>query len=621
MTIPKILKRKTTYIVLAIVVAGGLWVVSSRGKGNQPVYETAVATRRDLVQTVEVTGVIKPAARIDLAFKSGGTIETITTKVGATVKKGDVLASLKATDVQFAQRSAAASLSTAQANLNAKLAGSTAQSIKVAQAQVEQSQAAYDKAVSDLTSTKQTTQNAVITAQIALQTARNNLDNQDAIVSQNLQNSVDGARVSLLTALGPLNTGLNDGDQISGVDNTAANQTFLNVLGILDSGSLERAKNSYTTAKIAKIDAETSVRALTSFSSSQDIQNAAAKLQGAITLVQSYLGDVQKVLAASLTNSTSFSDSALSARKATIDADRTAVSAQSSAVLTALQSIKNTSLSKAQTIQQLKDAYTTAQTALDTARTNADVQVRASQTAVSIQQATLDSSKASLDLQRSPPRSVDVAPLRAAVDQAQVAYDKTVSDLQNAEIIAPVDGTISEILPSVGEQISPNVPAIRMVGITSYAIEAEVPEADVTKILVGQTATTTLDAYGDDVKFAGTVIDKDPAETLVQQAVYYKIHVMIDPSGHEVKPGMTANVTINTGSKQNVIVIPLRAVRTDANTQQKTVRTLVNDQPQDHIVELGLKGDDGLVEIANGVQANDTVIVSEKSTKPTTSTP
>lgn len=615
MTVPSFLKKKRTYVVLLLLAAGGWWFYSSRIKNTQPKYESATAEKRDLAQTVEVTGEIKPAARIELAFKNSGTISKISVKVGDAVNKGDVLAELKADDVVFAERSAAAALSVADANLKAKLAGETVQSIRVAEAQVEQAQAAYAKSTADLESTKRTTQDDLKTAEIALQTAKNNLDNQNAIVNQNVQNAYDSARAQLLTALGPLSTGLSDGDQISGVDNTAANQSFVNVLGFLDSGSLDRSKSSYRIAKDAKAAAEKALNALNSSSTKEQIQAAAQLLQTAITQVQTYLTDVQKVLAASITSST-FTTTDLAAKKTTIDADRTSVSAQNTAVLTALQTIKNTELTKTQTVQQLTDAHQTALTAYDTAKTNVEVQVRTAETNVAIQLAALDSAKATLDLKRYGPRAVDLEPLRAAVQQAQVSHDKAVNDLQNVQIISAVTGTISEVLPDIGEQVVANAVAIRMVGTESYDIEAQVPEADITKVLVEQTAVITLDAYGDDVKFKGTVTAKDPAETRIQEAIYYKIRVQIEPGGKEVKPGMTANITVTTDQRAGVLVIPLRAVRTDADTQQKTVRVLLNGVPESRNVTLGLKGDEGRVEVVSGLSAGDAVIVGETGATP-----
>lgn len=607
MTVPKFLKRKSTYIILAVLVGGGLWYAHSRSSSSASQYQTENVTRGNLYQTVAVTGEMKPASSIDLAFKNGGTIGQINVSVGKSVKKGDVLAQLKNDDVTFAMRQAQASLALAQANLNQKLAGSTAQDIRVSETQVEQAQASYDKAVADLASTKQTTQDALNSAQIAMQTAQNNLNNQGAIITQNVQNAYDSARTQLLTALGPLNTGLSDGDQISGVDNTAANQSYVNLLGFLDAGSMDRAKASYKVAKDAKNAAETAINALNSGSTPEAITNAATLLQNAVVLVQSYLTDVQAVLAATITSS-QLTSTDLAAKKGTIDADRTTVSAQSSAVLGALQSIKNATLSQTQTGQQLQDAYDTAVASYDTAKVNADVQVRASQTSVDIEKAALDAAQAALDLKKSGPRAVDLAPLRAAVTQAQVAYEQAVNNLQNVQIIAPVDGTISNVGPNVGEQIAPNAVAVSMVGTQSYEVEAEVPEADITKVLVGQAVTTTLDAYGDDVQFAGSVTAKDPAETRIQDAIYYKIHVQIDPAGKEVKPGMTANVTVNTGGATGVLIMPLRAVRTAADGT-KTVRVLVNGQPQDRTVTIGLKGDDGLVEVTSGVKEGEQVIV------------
>lgn len=611
MAIPAFLKKKRTYIILGLLIVGYFGISWLRGGKSGTTYETAAVEKRDLLQTVEVTGELKPAARIDLAFKNSGTIKTINVKIGDKVKKGDILAELKSDDVVFASRSANAALALAQANLRARIAGETDQSIRVAIAVVDQSQASYDKALADLASTKLTTADAIRVATLALQTASNNLANQDATVSQTVQNAYDSARASLLTALGPLQTALSDGDQISGVDNTAANQTYLNVLGFLDSGSLDRSKNSYLIAKAAKIAAETQVKALAASSTKDEITAAGATLSNAITSVQTYLTDIQKVLAASLTNS-SFTATILASYKTTIDADRVSVSAQNSTVLTALQTIKNAELSRTQTVSQLKDAYDTAATNLQTAETNATTQIRTAETNVEIQKASLEQAKASLDLKKAPPREVDLAGLRASVAQAQVNAEKATNDLQNIQIIAPVDGTVAEVIPDIGELIQATVTAIRLIGTEYYDIEALVPEADIAKVEVGQTSTITLDAYGDSVVFNGTVTAEDPDQTKVQDAVYYKIRVQIEPAGHDIKPGMTANVTVKTDERKDALVIPLRAVRTAAD-DTKSVRVLKNKVPENRTVEIGLRGDEGRVEVTKGLAEGEIVITGETS--------
>ncbi|MBU1349218.1 efflux RND transporter periplasmic adaptor subunit [Patescibacteria group bacterium] len=608
MAIPAFLKKKRTYIVLAAVILLVAWYAYAKSKSGQVTYETAAVERRDLVQTVEVTGEIKPAARIDLAFKQSGTISDVNVKVGDKVMKGDVLAELKDDDVVFALRSANAALAVAAANLNARLAGETDQAIRVAETQVDQAQAGYDKAVADLASTKLTTQNAIDVAELNVQTAKNSLANQDAVVSQAVQNSYDSARATLSSALGPLQVGLTDGDKIVGVDDTASNQMYKNVLGFLDYGSMETARNSYVVAKAAKQAADTAVNALSSASTKDQILAAADTVLDAISKVQTFLSDVQRVLSASMT-SQYLTATELAAKKATIDADRTTISAQNTTVLTAVQTTKNTELTKTQTIDQLQDAYTSALTALDTARTNAATQVTAAESAVAVQAAGLEASKATLDLRRSGPRAVDVAGLRAAVEQAQVNADKAANDLKNIQIVAPVDGTVSEVIPDVGELVQTGITIVRMVGTSSYDIEALVPETDIAKVEVGQSASITLDAYGDDVTFTGTVTAEDPDQTKVQEAIYYKIRVQIDREDRDVKPGMTANVTVTTGEGKGTLVMPLRAIRTTNGT--KTVRVLKDGEPSPRDVIIGLRGDEGRVEVTSGLEEGELVIVGE----------
>ncbi|MFA5185548.1 MAG: efflux RND transporter periplasmic adaptor subunit [Patescibacteria group bacterium] len=610
MPFPKFLKRKSTYIILVLLLAGVGWYWYSRSQSAKTTYETVPVVRQDLLQTVEVTGEIKPAQRVELSFKNSGKISTINVKVGDTVKQGDVLAELDNKDVQFAQKNAQAALAIAQANLSARIAGETKQSIRVSETQVEQAQASLDKALNDLASIKMTSADSVSAAQINLETTQNNLKNADAIASQTTQNAYDSSRSTLLSALGPLQTGLTDGDQIIGVDNSAANQTYVSLLGRLDSSTMDQAKLSYQLAKSAKLSAESAVNVLSSASSKEDILSAADKVQVAVTLVQSYLTDVQKVLAASITSSY-FTTADLTAKKTSIDADRSSVSAQKATVEGAVQVVKNSELTKTQTVSQLQNAVRSAQVALDTANTNANVQVKSAETNVKVQQAALDAAKASLDQKRAGPRAVDLASLQAAVLQAKVNYDKATNDLKDVQILAPVDGTISNVAPDIGEQIAMNMVAITMVGTSSYDIEAKVPEADIAKIQVGQTATITLDAYGDETKFTGAVTAMDPAETLVQEAVYYKIQVQVDPQGKDIKPKMTANVTVKTAEVKDSLVIPLRTVRTQSGGQ-KTVRVLVNSLPQDRDITIGVKGDEGKVEVKSGLTEGEQVIASEK---------
>ena len=600
MSMPKIFKSKIFYITLVLVALGGYWFWQNAQKAKQITYETAEVEQRRLLQTVEVTGEIKPAARIDLAFKTGGTLQKVYVKTGDQVKAGDVLAELEADDLYFAQQRAQAMVAMASANLNARLAGESEQSIKMAEAQLEQAEAAYDKSLSDLENTKVQVQNDLQSALIALETAKNNYDNSLPITDQSLKNAVESARVSLKTTVGPMNTALVDGDSVAGVDDTNSSKMYASALGILNEGSMTTAQNSYRKAKALKIEAEKAIELLSSDSSKQTVLDAADKTEAAIGAIQIFLLDVKTVLAASITTP-EFSASALTAKKSAIDADYVQVSSQKSSVVAARQALDMAELNNTSDKTRLADALRAAEVAYDIAKTNVDLKIAA-----------VSSAQAALDLKVAGPRAVDVAPLRAQLQEANVSLAQAENNLNNVRILAPVDGTITDVISDVGEQITPNVAQIRMIGTEVYDIEAQVPEADIVKVQVGQEAEITLDSYGDEIKFKGVVTAENPDQTKVLDAIYYKIRVALEKTDRDIKPGMTANVIVTTNVADNAFVIPVRAVKTDAETGAKSVRILVDNQPETKQIELGLRGDEGRVQVLHGLSVGQAVILSEK---------
>jgi RND family efflux transporter MFP subunit len=377
---------------------------------------------------------------------------------------------------------------------------------------------------------------------------------------------------------------------------------------------MPNAELSYRTAKVAKISAEAMVRALTESSGQEAILAAAEETKEALLVTQTFLSDVQKVLSATIGGSTALTETQLSAKKTTIDADRTLISTQKSSVETSVQTYENAKLGKTSDSDTYRNAYDTAVLNLETARSDAETELKNAESAIAIAKASLESAQAALDLKKIGPRAVDLAPLRAALADASAAYEQAQANLKKAQIVAPVDGIISEIIPELGEQIAAGTAVIKMVGVAEYDIEILLPEADVAKVNLGQLVTITLDAYGDDTVFTGTVVSEDPDQTVVQDAVYYKARIQLQPlEGAEFKPGMTSNVTIFTAKADQVLVIPMRAVRTDQESGVQTVRILDGKTPVEKTVKLGLRGDEGRVEVAEGLAEGQTVIVSEQA--------
>lgn len=234
-----------------------------------------------------------------------------------------------------------------------------------------------------------------------------------------------------------------------------------------------------------------------------------------------------------------------------------------------------------------------------------DIAVTKSQNQNSIDtaEAALDLQKANYDSLIAKPRDVDVAYYEAALAQARANRNKAI-------IYAPIAGEIGKVNKKKGELISSNEPMLELLS-PHFEINIDVPETDVVKLKNGDTSIITFDALGMDTKFVGTVMSIEPASTNIQDVIYYNVKVAINDDDNTVrlKSGMTADVLIATDSRQNVLNIPSRAVLTRTNTGQKYVRVLVNNAVVEKDVTLGLKADDGLVEVLSGLEAGEIIVL------------
>ncbi len=169
---------------------------------------------------------------------------------------------------------------------------------------------------------------------------------------------------------------------------------------------------------------------------------------------------------------------------------------------------------------------------------------------------------------------------------------------------------IAQVIGRVGSVALTTDVIIKVQGVNRYEIEADIPETDIAKLAVGMEAEITLDAYGDDVTFAGSLKSIDTAETIIQDVVYYKTRFLLEESELQVRAGMTANVDVPTATREQAILVPQRAIRQSNET--KFVRVLVEGQEVNKTVELGLYGDGGSVEIISGLEEGDEVIIASR---------
>lgn len=603
------LKSRWFWLGAVILVAGGGFYLHGRSANKGPFYETQTVQKGIVRQTVDVTGQITPDNRLDLAFKNGGLIQRIDVKPGDHVTQGQIIASLDMRDLQFSAQRAQASLVNAQANLAARAAGDTKETIQIAQASLDQAQANLKKAQSDLDITRVSVEDDYHVSQIAVSNAQQNYDNANSSNDQTIKNGFESLKTTLQGSLGIVQSSLTDADNMLGVDNSSANDRFEFVLGFSDSASVDRAKLRYVEVRTLYRNGYDQIQALGPAPTELAVQNAALKTRETLEKTQLLMDDMQRVLAATIASG-GLTASDLAAKKSQIDGDRVTVSTQLATVNTAIQSVANAVLARTTNLDQLRNALETAKTNLTIADHNRTTKVKTAETNVALQIAAVTSAQAALDQKKAGPRSVDLAPLRAQVMDAQTAYAQALDRLHDLEIAAPVDGIVTEVTPKVGEQIAPNAKVISMIGNQGYTVEALIPEGDIAKVQVSQPVTLTLESFGEDLVFTGKVITVHPDQTKVQDAIYYKVNIGVDPKeGKEIKPGMTANVTILAAEHKDVLFINNRSVRdTDG---KKTVRVVKQGVATEVPVELGLHGDEGRVEITSGVQVGDEIVLAE----------
>jgi len=245
----------------------------------------------------------------------------------------------------------------------------------------------------------------------------------------------------------------------------------------------------------------------------------------------------------------------------------------------------------------------------------ADAKRTASSAALQLKQARTDHKAASGTAAR---RQTQIA-----LYNAESASAKATSDLADLvalrayrTIKAPADGTVTAVAISAGSD-APNATAITMIAGT-LQITTNVVESDISAIKVDQQADVTVSAI--DASLKGKVVSIDPvgSDSGSTGVVSFAVVVQLDAPPAELRPGMSADISIVAASATNVIAIPSRALSGSAGAY--TVRVVAADGTVSvRSVEVGLVTS-SLAEIKSGLQAGEQVVTGTSSTQNSTTT-
>lgn len=196
--------------------------------------------------------------------------------------------------------------------------------------------------------------------------------------------------------------------------------------------------------------------------------------------------------------------------------------------------------------------------------------------------------------------SADVAAARSRVEAAQAT-------LNLAKLTAPFDGTITQSSQVVGDQVTPGTVAFRIDDLSSMLVDVQVSEVDINSVIVGQSATLAFDAVlGKD--YHGKVIEVGQAGDTLQGVVSFTVTIELTDVDDQVKPGMTAAVSIVVEEVTGALLIPNRAVRLVGG--ERVVYILKDGLPVPVTIQLGASSETMSVLLDGDIQEGDPVILN-----------
>lgn len=160
--------------------------------------------------------------------------------------------------------------------------------------------------------------------------------------------------------------------------------------------------------------------------------------------------------------------------------------------------------------------------------------------------------------------SQTVASTRQQVASAQEEVNRAQTNLGYATITSPIDGVILSKSVEEGQTVAASFSTPELFKIaqdlTNMQVVADVDEADIGDVKVGERVTFTVDAYPDDT-FEGSVKQVRQEATTTNNVVTYEVVITAPNADLKLKPGLTANVTIYTAEKKDVMCVPSKALR------------------------------------------------------------
>lgn len=627
-------------IVGVIVVVGALGIYYLLRQTGSPASYTTTAVERGMISSsLSGTGQVSALHQIDVKPQAAGEIVKVNVASGAVVKEGDVLVQIDNRDAAKAARDAATALETAKLELATLLDPPDA----LQKTQAENTVADAKQKLADLLApvdpaTLRQAENTLTDAQDSLTKLRfqqetsytqAQLDKQKAI--DNLAKSYEDAFNSIaatflelptvmsgldnvlhsydIAASDPVYLGLKNGQALT----TAANDDYdFRVY-------LEKAEAAYAVAR-AKYDtnfagyvatsryAEDAVIVKLLTDTIETVKAVSESIKSQINTLDYWVDYRTQANLRVLSKVTAY-QSSLKSYSTTVNSD-----------LSSLLSIDNS-------VRNYQEAQASAERSLVEMKQNQPLELAAAERNVVTKQDAL------ADLKNGPDQSEIAAARRSLAEkelslknllagadnltvraknielrQKQDALGQAQETLANYYVKAPFGGTIASLPVAKGETVSSGTVVATLITEQMIA-ELTLNEIEAAQVKIGEPAILNFDAI-DGLSISGQVIEVDTVGTVSQGVVSYGVRIGFDVQDERVKPGMSITATIIIDSRQNVLLVPTAAIKTQGGASY--VEVLANNLPERRTVTTGLT-DDVMVEIVDGLTEGDQVVTQTLS--------
>jgi HlyD family secretion protein len=223
----------------------------------------------------------------------------------------------------------------------------------------------------------------------------------------------------------------------------------------------------------------------------------------------------------------------------------------------------------------------------------------------------------------------------ASVAQAKATLQQAQVNLAHTTIYAPIDGVVLSRDVDVGQTVAASLQAPTLFTIAQelsrMQIETDVDEAFIGMIRQGQTVSFTVFAYPEWI-FHGKLVQIRLNPKVESEVVLYNCIIHVENADLKLKPGMTATVTVEVESRQNVLKIPNAALRylpdlppqrlkelktqLDLNKNETLIWVPAEGEPKPVKVGVGLTSDSETEISVEGLKEGDEVIVADQSKSP-----